>query len=91
MTRQEIKEKTIAVATRCYYHILAEENKKLSKTGGKCGLTTLERLDLYQRYRDKACNKYCPEEMFWLDYFDLFDQTFEEVKAEKEWESLVLF
>ena len=89
MTKTEIKERTRRITTKCYYKILAEENRKLSETCGERGLTTLERLDLYQRYREKAFSK-IGYSMFFLDYYDLFDQTYEEVKAEKEWESYIL-
>lgn len=90
LSKQEIRERTERIATKCYYRIIAENSRRLSETAGKQGLTTLQRLDLYQSYRDKAFSK-VGSSMFFEDYYDLFDQIFEDVRAQKEWETLIDF
>ena len=89
MTPAEIKERTTKVVIKCYYKILEKENARLAETYGEYGLTTLETMDIYQKYRDKAYDKY-GEEMFFEDFYDLFDKIYKEVKEEKEWEAMIV-
>lgn len=77
------------VATKCYYRLVQKETAKLEETNGEHGLKELERLDLYQLFRDKAYDKY-GNGMFFEDFCDLFDSVYREVEEEKRWESLVL-
>lgn len=86
LTKEEIRERTRVAAERCYCKILEAELAALKK--GET-LTTLKRLDIYQAYRDRACNRINQDTIFWEDYFDMFDQIYKEVKADKEWEALV--
>jgi len=86
ITKEEIKERIRKVAEKCWTRILLAEVDKLNEGNV---LTTLQRLDIYQEYRDKACNRICPETMFWADFYDLFDEVYKEVEANHEWEALV--
>lgn len=77
------------IATKCYYRIMERESAKLSETCGRQGLSELEKLDIYQMFRDKSYDKF-GSDMFWADFYDLFDKIYQEVKDEKAWESLVM-
>lgn len=87
LTKEELRERTRVAAEKCYGRIREAEMDALDK--GKT-LTTLKRLDIYQSFRDRACNRINQDIMFWADYFDLFDTIYNEVKAEKEWEAFIV-
>lgn len=87
MTHTELETTLRKVAERCYHKIVRAENDKLLQTGKE--LTVIERLDIFQGYRDKAFQNYA-QEMFFLDFYDLFDRIYKEVEAEHDWEEEIL-
>ena len=84
----ELKTKIRKVATKCYYTIQERDNVMLNLSHGKRGLSELGKIDIYQRFRDLAYDKFGGE-MFFEDFYDLFDEVYKEVEADKEWEALV--
>jgi len=87
MTHTELETTLRKVADRCYHKIARKENDKLLQTGKE--LTVIERLDIFQDYREKAYIHYA-QEMFFLDFYDLFDKVYKEVEAEHDWEEEIL-
>lgn len=85
ITKEELRERIRKVAEKCWSRILLAEVDQL--TEGTV-LTTLKRLDIYQRFRDLAYDKFGGG-MFFEDFYDLFDEVYKEVEADKEWEALV--
>ena len=78
------------VAEKCYNRIIERNARKLERTHGEEGLTELEKIDIYQFFRDKAYEKYGGE-LFFEDFYDLFDQVYAKFEEYKAWESLVMF
>lgn len=87
LTKEELRERTWKVAEKCYDRIREAELAALEKG---TPLTTLKRLDIYQSFRDRACNRINQDIMFWADYMDLFDSIYKEVEAKKEWETFII-
>lgn len=85
ITKEELRKRVRKVAEKCWSRILLAEIDQLNEG---TALTTLKRLDIYQRFRDRAYDT-LGGEMFWADFYDLFDEVYKEVEADKEWEALV--
>ena len=83
--KEELRERVRKVAEKCWTRIFLAEVDQLNEG---TVLTSLKRLDIYQRFRDRAYDK-LGREMFFEDFYDLFDEVYKEVEAEKEWEALV--
>lgn len=75
------------IAETCYHKLIQRNLEKLELTNK--GLTELERLDIYQMFRDKTYDRY-GQGMFFEDFCDIFDRIYHEIEEEKTWESLVM-